>query len=107
TYSKKYPNIISELCKLFHEGWTYIIDKYIGRGPTGNNNFLSCQILNSYPYYEICYESQWEPYYILSKSAPLYDECFCNQGGRGLKQGQLSKDQFNYFKHYIPEIQFQ
>ncbi|RHZ57000.1 hypothetical protein Glove_395g77 [Diversispora epigaea] len=140
-YSGKYPNTISELRKLFNEGWAYITDKYAGHGPTGNDIFLSRQILNSHPYYEICYESQWEPYYILSKSAPLYDERFRNQGGDkqqhtlllnalgyrflalrdhfiyhmdhenliwpggGLKQGQLSKDQFNYFEHYIPEIQ--
>ena len=32
-------------------------------------------------YYEVCFESQWEPYYFVLKSAPLYDERFTNQGG--------------------------
>lgn len=140
-YTGKYPNTISELRNLFKEGWAYITDNNAGHGPTGNNIFLSHQFFISHPYYEICYESQWEPYYVLSKSAPLYDERFRNQGGDkqqhalllnalgyrflvlrdhfiyhidhehliwpggGLKQGQLSKDHFNYFKHYIPEIQ--
>ena len=32
--------------------------------------------------YEVCYESQWEPYYVVSRSAtPAYDERFSNQGG--------------------------
>ena len=31
--------------------------------------------------YEVCFMSQWEPYYILPKTAPLYDERFLNQGG--------------------------
>ena len=25
-------------------------------------------------YYEVCFLSQWEPYYILTKNSPLYDE---------------------------------
>ncbi|KAI8090323.1 glycosyl-transferase for dystroglycan-domain-containing protein [Gilbertella persicaria] len=31
--------------------------------------------------YEVCYESQWEPYYVVHRSAPLYDARFRNQGG--------------------------
>ena len=31
--------------------------------------------------YEVCFTSQWEPYYVVSKEAPLYDERFLNQGG--------------------------
>ncbi|CEQ42638.1 SPOSA6832_04485, partial [Sporobolomyces salmonicolor] len=32
--------------------------------------------------YEICYEPQWEPYYLLARSShPLYDERFTDQGG--------------------------
>ncbi|GAA5963232.1 hypothetical protein JCM21900_006560 [Sporobolomyces salmonicolor] len=32
--------------------------------------------------YEVCYEPQWEPYYLLARSShPLYDERFTDQGG--------------------------
>jgi hypothetical protein len=31
--------------------------------------------------YEVCFQSQWEPYYVVSRDAPPYDERFTNQGG--------------------------
>ncbi|GAA5925852.1 hypothetical protein JCM3775_005134 [Rhodotorula graminis] len=32
--------------------------------------------------YELCYEPQWEPYYLVSRAShPLYDERFTDQGG--------------------------
>ena len=32
--------------------------------------------------YEVCYEPQWEPYYVLHRAShPLYDERFTDQGG--------------------------
>ncbi|CAG8552450.1 11385_t:CDS:2 [Racocetra persica] len=141
TYRGKFPNTIPELQSLFRQGIAYITDPNVGHGPTGTNIFLAHQLYTTLPYYEVCYESQWEPYYIISKNAPLYDERFRNQGGDkqqhafslnalgyrffvlkehfiyhkdhpkidwpdgGLRRGQLSKDQFNYFQHYIPEMQ--
>ncbi|CAG8567532.1 12508_t:CDS:2 [Dentiscutata erythropus] len=141
SYRGKFPNSISELRSLFRQGIAYITDPYSGHGPTGTKIFLAHQLYTFLPYYEVCYESQWEPYYIISKNAPLYDERFRNQGGDkqqhafslnalgyrffvlkehyiyhkdhpkmdwpdgGLRHGQLSKNQFNYFQHYIPEMQ--
>lgn len=43
--------------------------------------FLAHHLYMSKPYYEVCYESQWEPYYVLPRTAPGYDERFANQGG--------------------------
>ncbi|KAF0483987.1 glycosyl-transferase for dystroglycan-domain-containing protein [Gigaspora margarita] len=141
SYRGKFPYTIPELRSLFRQGIAYITDPNSGHGPTGTNIFLAHQLYTSLPYYEVCYESQWEPYYIISKNAPLYDERFRNQGGDkqqhafslnalgyrffvlkehfiyhkdhpkidwpdgGLRHGQLSKNQFNYFQHYIPEMQ--
>lgn len=96
------PQNIDELRALYHEGKAYITDWRGGHGPTGTHIFLGrysprkpsdSLLLQTY---EVCYESQWEPYYVIRKPAPvdhkdnkdydnyqppLYDERFRNQGG--------------------------
>ncbi|CAG8495773.1 8646_t:CDS:2 [Paraglomus brasilianum] len=80
-YEGQPPRDISDLRRLYSNGWAYVTDPRAGHGPTGIRLLLSHPLKVSRPYYEVCYESQWEPYYILPKSAPMYDERFRNQGG--------------------------
>nr|CAG8506651.1 11654_t:CDS:10 [Entrophospora candida] len=94
-YFGKFPNTISELRDLYNKGIAYITDPFAGHGPTGTQILLSHQLYNSNPFYEICYESQWEPYYIISKSSPYYDERFENQGG-DKQQHALSLNALGY-----------
>lgn len=78
-----FPSSTQELKERIKEGVAYITDPGSGHGPTlavpmalasyGNKDDL---------FYEVCYESQWEPYYIVAREvAPLYDARFRNQGG--------------------------
>ncbi|KAI8366379.1 glycosyl-transferase for dystroglycan-domain-containing protein [Choanephora cucurbitarum] len=77
------PKDYDELRRLVGKDIAYITDPGAGHGPT-----LATQIAMVRPLimgdplaYEVCYESQWEPYYIVHRSAPLYDARFKNQGG--------------------------
>lgn len=77
------PNDFNELRKLVGKDIAYITDPGAGHGPT-----LAIEIAMVRPLlmgnplaYEVCYESQWEPYYVIHRSAPLYDARFRNQGG--------------------------
>jgi hypothetical protein len=77
------PETLDELKKLVANQIAYITDPGAGHGPT-----LALEMALSRPFsignalaYEVCYESQWEPYYIVHRSAPLYDCRFRNQGG--------------------------
>ncbi|RCH92298.1 Glycosyltransferase-like 1B [Rhizopus azygosporus] len=77
------PNTYNELRRLVGQNVAYITDPGAGHGPT-----LAVEIAMVRPLlmgnplaYEVCYESQWEPYYVLHRSAPLYDVRFRNQGG--------------------------
>lgn len=77
------PEDYNELRRLVGKDIAYITDPGAGHGPT-----LATQIAMARPLimgdplaYEVCYESQWEPYYIVHRSAPLYDARFKNQGG--------------------------
>ncbi|KAI9475902.1 MAG: glycosyl-transferase for dystroglycan-domain-containing protein [Benjaminiella poitrasii] len=77
------PESYGELRRLVGKGIAYITDPGAGHGPT-----LATEVAMIRPFllgnplaYEVCYESQWEPYYILHRSAPLYDVRFKNQGG--------------------------
>ncbi|KAK9759441.1 hypothetical protein K7432_017604 [Basidiobolus ranarum] len=82
-YSGQFPVTVADLRSLFKSGDAYITDPRAGHGPTQYGILLSPSIFRSNPYYEVCFESQWEPYYIVSKRHPhpLYDERFKNQGG--------------------------
>ncbi|ORY07087.1 hypothetical protein K493DRAFT_366931 [Basidiobolus meristosporus CBS 931.73] len=82
-YSGVFPATVADLQKLFTNGDAYITDPRAGHGPTQYGLLLTPSIFRSKPYYEVCFESQWEPYYIVSKKGlhPLYDERFKNQGG--------------------------
>ncbi|KAG1504845.1 hypothetical protein G6F54_000710 [Rhizopus delemar] len=77
------PNTYNELRKLVGQGVAYITDPGAGHGPTLATEIAMVRpLLMGNPLaYEVCYESQWEPYYVLHRSAPLYDVRFRNQGG--------------------------
>lgn len=66
---------------LFRHNKAYITDPRAGHGPTFTRQQALSHALKRGDYYEVCYESQWEPYYIVHRSAPLYDARFRNQGG--------------------------
>lgn len=77
------PQSYDELRRLIGQGIAYITDPGAGHGPT-----LAVEVAMVRPLlngntlaYEVCYESQWEPYYVVHRSAPLYDARFRNQGG--------------------------
>ncbi|KAG2230082.1 glycosyl-transferase for dystroglycan-domain-containing protein [Thamnidium elegans] len=77
------PISYDELRKLVGQGIAYITDPGAGHGPTlAIEVALVRPLLLGNPLaYEVCFESQWEPYYVLHRSAPLYDVRFKNQGG--------------------------
>ncbi|KAI9285457.1 glycosyl-transferase for dystroglycan-domain-containing protein [Umbelopsis sp. AD052] len=71
----------SDIRSLFRQNKAFITDPRAGHGPTHTRQLGLSHALKPGNYYEVCYESQWEPYYIVHKSAPLYDARFRNQGG--------------------------
>ncbi|KAI8975523.1 glycosyl-transferase for dystroglycan-domain-containing protein [Mycotypha africana] len=77
------PETMEDLRHLVRENIAYITDPGAGHGPTlATEVALVRPLVHGNPLaYEVCYESQWEPYYILHRSAPLYDVRFRNQGG--------------------------
>lgn len=81
-YQGRYPDTIRELQPLIKSGMAYITDPRAGHGPT-TMIFLEESVFKNPPAFEVCYESQWEPYYIVNRHAPhpYYDERFRNQGG--------------------------
>ncbi|KAG0251062.1 Glycosyltransferase-like 1B [Mortierella polycephala] len=82
-YNGRYPDTIKELQPLMKSGMAYITDPRAGHGPTATRVFMNQPIFGSSPAYEVCFESQWEPYYIVNRheAHPYYDERFKNQGG--------------------------
>ncbi|KAG0368769.1 Glycosyltransferase-like 1B [Gamsiella multidivaricata] len=82
-YKGRYPDTIKELQPLMKSGMAYITDPRSGHGPTFTSIFTNTALLGNSPAYEVCYESQWEPYYIVKRTIPhpYYDERFKNQGG--------------------------
>ncbi|KAF9392112.1 hypothetical protein CPB97_004117 [Podila verticillata] len=82
-YKEKFPDTIQELQPLMKSGMAYITDPRAGHGPTGTKLFMNPHIYGNSPAFEVCFESQWEPYYIVNKNQPhpYYDERFKNQGG--------------------------
>ncbi|KAF7726534.1 Glycosyltransferase-like 1B [Apophysomyces ossiformis] len=76
------PATVGTLRDLVRRGIAYITDPGAGHGPTlANEIALGRTLKRGQPFYEVCYESQWEPYYVVPRSAPLYDVRFKNQGG--------------------------
>ncbi|KAF9133057.1 hypothetical protein BGW39_010747 [Mortierella sp. 14UC] len=82
-YSGKFPDTIKELQPLMKSGIAYITDPRAGHGPTYTQLFMNPAVFRDPPAYEVCYESLWEPYYIVNRHHlhPYYDERFKNQGG--------------------------
>ncbi|KAG0198254.1 hypothetical protein BGX28_008284 [Mortierella sp. GBA30] len=82
-YNGRYPDSVKELQPLMKSGMAYITDPRAGHGPTSTSLFMHPPILGNSPAYEVCFESQWEPYYIVNRNSPhpYYDERFKNQGG--------------------------
>lgn len=82
----KPPRTMSDLRTLFRQKQAYITSNK-GHGTTHHKILMDVAVLpprdplSSLRFYEVCFRSQWEPYYILPKSAPRYDERFLNQGG--------------------------
>ncbi|RCI01839.1 hypothetical protein CU098_007237 [Rhizopus stolonifer] len=77
------PETYNELRRLVGKDVAYITDPGAGHGPTLATEIAMVRpLLMGDPLaYEVCYESQWEPYYVVHRSAPLYDARFRNQGG--------------------------
>ncbi|GAA5847740.1 hypothetical protein JCM9279_005013 [Rhodotorula babjevae] len=89
-----YPTSTAELEKLFTADppVASLTDPNAGHGPTLPS--LLFALASSSPdlpsrtasdpshSYELCYEPQWEPYYLVARAShPLYDERFTDQGG--------------------------
>lgn len=92
-FSSPYPSTTSDLKQaLFsHPPSAFLTDKNAGHGPSlpsllvETTSSLFVSPLNWPPpswSYDVQYEPQWEPYYLLHRSShPLYDERFTDQGG--------------------------
>ncbi|KAF9574028.1 hypothetical protein EC968_007581 [Mortierella alpina] len=82
-YQGQYPDTIEELQPLMKSGMAYITDPRAGHGPTSTSLFMHAPVFGHSPAFEVCFESQWEPYYIVNRNDPhpYYDERFKNQGG--------------------------
>jgi hypothetical protein len=88
-----FPSTPSELAHALYSTppTARLTDANAGHGPSLPSLLFSAppaflQPLDEYPplswSYETCYESQWEPYYLLERAShPLYDERFTDQGG--------------------------
>ncbi|KAI8368248.1 glycosyl-transferase for dystroglycan-domain-containing protein [Radiomyces spectabilis] len=77
-----FPRTINDLRSLVDQNIAYITDPGAGHGPTlAKEIALASPMKQSTTGYEVCFESQWEPYYIVPKASPLYDVRFRNQGG--------------------------
>jgi hypothetical protein len=61
------PDTLSQLRTLFSGGMAYVTDEQSGHGPTMYKQFLGHDAFIDQPFYEVCYESQWEPYYIIRR----------------------------------------
>ncbi|CAO3621716.1 unnamed protein product [Cunninghamella blakesleeana] len=89
-----FPKSMMEVKQLLDQDIAYITDTGAGHGITlgkelaatlastssstgSESSMLNLESIS----YEICFESQWEPYYIIPRDSPLYDVRFKNQGG--------------------------
>ncbi|GAA5986530.1 hypothetical protein JCM10908_003787 [Rhodotorula pacifica] len=89
------PTSVDELERLYHARpqKAMLTDPNSGHGPTRPARFFHHHRHSSHSHmssapdphshsYEVCYEPQWEPYYLLHRAShPLYDERFTDQGG--------------------------
>lgn len=95
---ESYPSTPVELASLLSSSppQATLTDENAGHGPSLPSLLFSPSspktvrpyLINSSPFpppawsYDICYEPQWEPYYLLHRAShPLYDERFTDQGG--------------------------
>ena len=82
----KAPRTMSDLRTLFRNKQAYITSVK-GHGTTQHRALMDVPVvapqdpISALRAYEVCFQSQWEPYYIVPKAAPRYDERFLNQGG--------------------------
>ncbi|KAI9023071.1 glycosyl-transferase for dystroglycan-domain-containing protein [Phycomyces nitens] len=73
----------------------YITDPGAGHGPTLYRPLGLSHGLHLSD--EVCYESQWEPYYAISRHAPMYDVRFKNQGGDKQSHAlQLNSERYSF-----------
>ncbi|RCH92324.1 Glycosyltransferase-like 1B, partial [Rhizopus stolonifer] len=83
------PDTYHEWFGLINQGVAYMAEQ----GP----GLVQPLLLETSLAYEVCYESQWEPYYIVHRSAPLYDIRFRNQGGDKQSHAlQLNAERFRF-----------
>lgn len=68
---------MDELQVLVRNGQADSPDEFAGHHPTLYDIFMMTKAAS----YSVNYETLWEPYYVISRSAPLYDERFVDQGG--------------------------
>lgn len=89
--SSPYPSTRAELASalLSTPPLASLTDPNAGHGPSSPSLLFSLSPLSSSTHldpptwsFPICYEPQWEPYYLLHRAShPLYDERFTDQGG--------------------------
>ncbi|KAG0175642.1 Glycosyltransferase-like 1B [Apophysomyces sp. BC1034] len=93
------PTTVAALRDLVKRDIAYITDPGSGHGPTlAKEIALGRALKRGQFFYEACYESQWEPYYIVPRSAPLYDARFLNQGGDKQSHAlQLNAEGYRFF----------
>ncbi|OAD77333.1 glycosyltransferase family 49 protein [Phycomyces blakesleeanus NRRL 1555(-)] len=89
------PTKVSTIRNALDNKKAYITDPGAGHGPT-----LYRQLGLSHGFHvydEVCYESQWEPYYVISRHTPMYDVRFKNQGGDKQSHAlQLNSEQYTF-----------
>ena len=67
-YFGRMPASVDDLRSLYRKGSIYVTDPGSGHGPTQYQLFLEPSVFRqSSAFYEVCYESQWEPYYVVAK----------------------------------------
>ncbi|GJN89587.1 hypothetical protein Rhopal_002574-T1 [Rhodotorula paludigena] len=91
SFEGPYPNTTADLEALFTSTppLATLTDANAGHGPTLPSHLFSQApspsrfgAVDPAASYEICFEPQWEPYYLLARAShPLYDERFTDQGG--------------------------
>lgn len=80
--TQPYPSTLSSLSAAIRSGQATLTDRNAGHGPSLPSLFLASPHSSHFSTLEICYEPQYEPYYLLhTPSHLLYDERFTDQGG--------------------------
>ncbi|GEM08284.1 beta-1,3-N-acetylglucosaminyltransferase, glycosyltransferase family 49 protein [Rhodotorula toruloides] len=91
SFTGTFPTTVDDLESLYSAvpQLASLTDANAGHGPTSPSRLFSSPAQSSSQSaidpawsYEVCYEPQWEPYYLLHRAShPLYDERFTDQGG--------------------------